>query len=464
VRAVTVIAMSAVHLAYPGVFLLLEQRRWESAITASDIACAGGAGNPIGSGCVSVARAFTVVLATNTGVFYINQDESSASSYYHSLQTSLRVNGWHGLTTAANFVWSHSIDTASDGADFVPNAAQPNNSTRPRFEKGNSNFDIRRRFTWNYVYQFPNRKGSWSKLTDGWGLDGGLNLQDGQPFHLNVNFVDDFSGSGQFFDRPDVVGPIRINSHDPANFLDLTSLAIPCTLSGATAVANCQAGTRHFGNMGRDSWRGPSLKQVDFSVFKNTKLGERVTMQLRAEVFNILNHPNFSNPLLPSGIADAGFNGSSNGTPGFCGGTAVVAIGRSCGFLPITTTADVGPGNPFLGGRRAARDSARGQVYVLTGPRFLAVGRRLSAGPPKRQHSPPVAEADGAEVSWWSVLEALGLLRLADESGPSLRGDAFGDKYAFKGRPSVLLTHGRSCFNAGMGTSVLFSDSTVFPY
>jgi hypothetical protein len=310
----------------------------QSAITASDNACAPP-GNPriITSGCVnSVPAAFTVSPASNTNVFYINQDESSASSYYHSLQTSLRVNGWHGLTSAANFVWSHSIDTASDGADFAPNAAQPNDSTRPNFEKGNSNFDIRRRFTWNYVYQFPNRKGSWSKLTDGWGVDGVLNLQDGQPFHLNFNFVDNFSGSGEFFDRPDVVGPVRINSHDPAQFLDLTSFVIPCTLGGglSPAAKNCVAGTRHFGNMGRDSLRGPSLKQLDFSVFKDTKLRERLTMQLRAEVFNILNHPNFSNPLLPSGIADAGFANGPNGG----------------GFLPITTTADVGPGNPFLGG------------------------------------------------------------------------------------------------------------------
>jgi hypothetical protein len=163
-----------------------------------------------------------------------------------------------------------------------------------------------------------------------------LNLQDGQPFQLNYNFVDDYSGSGQFFDQPDVIGPIRINSHDPANFLDLSSFAIPCTLGAglSPAAANCKAGTRHFGNMGRDSLRGPSLKQLDFSVFKDTKLGERLTMQLRAEAFNIFNHPNFSNPFLPSSIADAGFANGPNGG----------------GFLPITTTADVGPGNPFLGG------------------------------------------------------------------------------------------------------------------
>jgi hypothetical protein len=102
--------------------------------------------------------------------------------------------------------------------------------------------------------------------------------------------------------------------------------------------------------MGRDALRGPSLKQLDFSLFKDTKLTERFTMQLRAEFFNIFNHPNFANPLLPSGIADAGFNSFSNGTAGSCGGTTIVPIGHSCGFLPITTTADVGPGNPFLGG------------------------------------------------------------------------------------------------------------------
>jgi hypothetical protein len=304
----------------------------QAQITACDL------GQP-GSGCApgihafSVPRVFTVLPASNTGVFYINQIETSASSYYHSLQASLHVNGWHGLTSAANFVWSHSIDTASDGVDFQPNGAQPNDSTRPNLEKGNSNFDLRRRFTWSYVYQFPNLKGSWSKLTDGWGLDGVLNLQDGQPFQLNYAFYDDYSGSGQSFDRPDVIGPIRINSHDPTHFLDLSSFAVPCTLSGGTAAANCVAGTRHFGNMGRGSLRAPSYKQFDFSVFKDTKLGERLTMQLRAEVFNLFNHPNFSNPFLPAGIADPGFNGIN-----------------AVGFLPITTTADVGPGNPFLGG------------------------------------------------------------------------------------------------------------------
>ena len=119
--------------------------------------------------------------------FYINQEESAASSIYHALQTSLRMNNWHGLTSQANFVWSHSIDNASDSEDFIPNQAQPQNSFNPAAERGNSSFDIRRRFTWNFGYEFPKMGGSMAKLKNGWGFDGVLNLQDGQPFQLNYN-------------------------------------------------------------------------------------------------------------------------------------------------------------------------------------------------------------------------------------------------------------------------------------
>ena len=54
-------------------------------------------------------------------------------------------------------------------------------------------------------------------------------LQSGQPFNLNYNFEDDYSGGGDGFDRPDVVGPIVYNKRNPANFLQLSSFAMPCT-------------------------------------------------------------------------------------------------------------------------------------------------------------------------------------------------------------------------------------------
>jgi outer membrane receptor protein involved in Fe transport len=274
-------------------------------------------------------------------LFYINQQESKASSTYHALQTSLRMNSWRGVTSSVNFVWSHSIDDASDSEDFIPNAAQPNNSQAPNLERGNSNFDIRRRFTWNFGYELPKLGGGWAKLKNGWGFDGVLSLQDGQPFQLNYNFQGDYSGSGEGFDRPDVVGPIRYGG--PGNFLDLTSFQVPCTFGNDTSISdsgdsNCQAGTRHFGNLGRNSLRGPSFKEVNFSIFKNTAITERVILQFRAEFFNVLNHPNFSNPNLPNFITDAGAAGIDHLT------------GRGQGPLGLAATGDVGIGNPFLGG------------------------------------------------------------------------------------------------------------------
>ena len=110
--------------------------------------------------------------------------QSAANSNYNALQTTLRIDNWHGLTTGLSYTWSHSIDTASDGEDYVPNAAQPTDSTNPASNRGNSNFDIRNRLSWNFMYEFPNRKGSLEKLTNGWGLNGILTVQSGNPFHL----------------------------------------------------------------------------------------------------------------------------------------------------------------------------------------------------------------------------------------------------------------------------------------
>lgn len=271
--------------------------------------------------------------------FYLDQEQSSANSIYHSLQTSLKVNKWHGLSSQANFVWSHSIDTASDLEEFEPNQAQPQNSTFPAGDRGNSSFDIRRRFTWNYTYEFPKLKGRMAKLTDGWGLDGILSLQDGQPWQLNYEFEGDYSGAGEGFDRPDVIGPLHYTK-SPTAFLDLSSFAVPCGWDpninpGANDESNCIAGTRHFGNLGRNSLRAPSFKEFNFSVFKDTMLAEHVNLQLRAEFFNLFNHPNFSNPELPNFISDIGAPDS--------------ATGQHSGFYQLSTTGDVGIGNPFLG-------------------------------------------------------------------------------------------------------------------
>jgi hypothetical protein len=305
----------------------------QAQITAADLAC-----NCINDG--SVPRRLT-----GSNFSYIYWEESAANSNYNALQTTLRIDNWHGLTSGLNFTWSHSIDTASDGEDYVPNAAQPTDSTQPNLNRGNSNFDIRKRLSWNFIYEFPNRKGSWERLTNGWGLNGILTVQSGAPFHMILE-SDDYDGAGTFFPKPDVVGPIQYNYSDPTHFLNLSSFAAPCTpiASGFTGFASsCTPGTRHFGDLGRNSLVGPAFRQLDFSIFKNTNITERLKMELRFEAYNLFNHPNFASPLWPNFLSDPTL-ANTNGTNSFG------PNGRLLGYLPLTVTADVGVGYPVLGG------------------------------------------------------------------------------------------------------------------
>jgi hypothetical protein len=335
----------------------------QATITAFDTAFAEANVNTVtfapcypdgGPGCVPSYGVPTNYVNNPYGAEYINQLQANARSNYNSLQTSLRVNGWHGVTSIVNYVWSHSLDTASDSFDFEPNASQPNNSTNPNAEYGPSNFDIRNRFTWIFAYDLPHMGGNWQKLKNGWGLNSAVTLQDGQPFQMNYFFEDDFSGSGEGFDRPDIVAPVVYHPDDPNDYVDLSSFAIPCTLSAfalnpangplTQSAQDCAPGTRHFGDEGRDSLRGPSFKQWDFAIYKDTKITERLGMQLRVEFFNLLNHPNFSNPFLPAFVADPAEGGLvANGNRET--GPSIPGQGYQ-----LTATGDVGIGNPFLGG------------------------------------------------------------------------------------------------------------------
>ncbi|MEP6743232.1 MAG: TonB-dependent receptor [bacterium] len=269
--------------------------------------------------------------------FYVNQLETTANSSYNALQTSFTLRNRSGWSAAINYTWSHSIDNASDGQDYVANATQPDNSYRADLERGNSNFDSRHRFVASASYNIPNFAKGHPRLGQGWQLNTVVTLRSGNPFHLTL--FDDYNNTGEFFPRPDIVGDPYAGTHAPDRFINLSAFKVPCTLdpAGDGSAASCLPGTWHFGSLGRNALRGPGYRNVDFSIFKDTPITESVKIQLRAEIFNIFNHPNFSNPLLPSFAADF----TSTIDP---------VTGRGTGFLPITVTPDVGIGNPFLGG------------------------------------------------------------------------------------------------------------------
>jgi outer membrane receptor protein involved in Fe transport len=264
---------------------------------------------------------------------YINQFESTASSRYKGLQVSWKIQDWHGLVSTVNYTLSKSEDNASDGQDYVPNATQPDDSTHPEREWAPSNFDTRHRLTWYFTWDIGRRAGG-SALGSGWSVSGLVTFASGQPVNINYLFEADYNGSGEYFGRPDLVGDPFAGTGGPDRFLNLTAFQAPCNPDGEGGCA----GGQHFGSLPRNAFYGPKYFDVDLSLVKNTRIGGRATLQLRADVFNVFNHPNFSNPLLPNFSIDFLQNGIDPAT------------NRGIGYLPLTATPDVGGGNPFLGG------------------------------------------------------------------------------------------------------------------
>jgi hypothetical protein len=288
-------------------------------------------------------------------LYYVNQIETTANSFYNSLQGSLKLQNWHGVTSTLNYTWAHSIDNASDGLDFVPNAAQPDNSFNPHGERASSNFDVRQRVQWYWTYNFHNlATAKW--LTNGWAVDGMFNFATGQPYTVTL-FEGNWNGSGEYFSRPDVISnPQAAHGINPQNggynLLNAAAFAAPCTID---PTGNCSS--VHPGSEGRNAFNSTDFTNFDFTLAKTSHLTERVVMKLQADFFNIFNHANFSNPLLPNFAVDAFANGyhtpaGSNRVLGGVDPTAIGSNGKVNGpqYIQTTATPDVASGNPYLGG------------------------------------------------------------------------------------------------------------------
>ena len=230
----------------------------------------------------------------NANYGFMDEFATVSASTYNALQATLRVQGAHGLSGFAGYTFSKSLDDASDGIDYnFSTVALPQNSYDLAAEHGPSNFDTRHRFTAAFTYQIP-RFGGPKRLAEGWQLNTIFTAQSGRPVPI-VN-SDDTSGANadvyptpsNYHQRPNLVpgvNPINSNwesSPDTIGYLN------------ANAFVDPPYGT--FGDLGRNAIYGPKYWDLDFAVSKNTPITERLNLQLRAEFFNIFNHPNFALP------------------------------------------------------------------------------------------------------------------------------------------------------------------------
>jgi len=254
-----------------------------------------------------------------------------SSSVYHSLQASFRTQAWHGFSGFTSYIWSKSLDDASDGIDFnFATAALPQNSFDLHAEHGPSTFDTRHRFSLALDYDVPRLQSLPRRVAEGWRLNWIINAQSGRPIPIITSndtsafFNDNFNTQSNFHQRPNLVAGVNpiLSDWSPATGY-LNPLAFQQPADGT------------FGNLGRDSIYGPGYWNVDFSLTKSTQILDRLNLQFRAEFFNIFNHPNFA---LPNGTINPGVN--ADGTVNPDAGPAGA----------ITQTPDVAQGNPGLGG------------------------------------------------------------------------------------------------------------------
>ncbi|MFY9558856.1 MAG: TonB-dependent receptor [Terriglobales bacterium] len=254
-----------------------------------------------------------LITATNAG-----------TSQYDSLQVSYNQRAWHGLDTQYNLTWSKCFDLNSVNRGGQGNYPQINNDNpvgspdlaHPNFRdnRGLCDHDVRLNFNVGGVYDLPAIPHLGKFAGKGWQLSTIYTALSGHPFSVFKNGSGDPSGqglTGTAIRGNFGGGPIIYNTRNPDAYL-VASFVTP------------DDGT--VGNTPRNFLISPGLSQWDMTLAKNTKINERVSVELRWEVYNVLNRANFSRFSFDNGINDSGF-GTLAETPDVAAGNPVIAQG-----------------------------------------------------------------------------------------------------------------------------------------
>ncbi|MGD9561836.1 MAG: carboxypeptidase regulatory-like domain-containing protein [Pyrinomonadaceae bacterium] len=233
--------------------------------------------------------------------------QSKGYSNYHGAQFGLTKRLSQGLQFNVAYTFSKSIDvmssdpgsTAGGGKPDVPNTGfiAQGDARDLDNNRGPSDFDRTHRFSTNFVWDIPT--GSFrNPFIKGWSISGFFQAQLGTPFTVyasepEISSVSQLTsvtrGAGGIF-RPGFGRPNIICSADEA-----------VSISGANdqAVIDKSCFTSafgQFGNLGRNTFRGPSQQRFDLSIAKNTKISERLSFELGFDLFNVFDRVNFANP------------------------------------------------------------------------------------------------------------------------------------------------------------------------
>jgi hypothetical protein len=250
---------------------------------------------------------------------------NTATSDYHALQLKVQRKLTHGLQGLASYTWSHSIDLSSNDSNT---ATTPSSVSAPSIDRGNSDFDVRNSFTGALTYDlpFPQAPGTLHSVFGGWSIDSFLTARSALPVNLIGSLVT-FNGT-QFSTRPNVVPGIPLylygSQYPGGKIFNHT----PNQGGPGCKGPFCPAAKGQQGNLGRNVLRGFPAWQDDFTIRRRVRISEQISLQFRAEFFNVFNHPNFANPM--NSFASGQF-GQSTQTLGASLGSG----GTNGGFSPL---------------------------------------------------------------------------------------------------------------------------------
>jgi hypothetical protein len=213
-------------------------------------------------------------------------DSSDGTSDYHALQLQFQRRLSRGLQALTSYSWSHSIDDASD--DIASSILSG---------RGPSDFDIRHAFSAGISYDIPSpSEGVARALLGHWSLDSSIRAQSATPVNVLASSTPIVLSGLQANVRPNLVPGIPLYLNDPTapggrRFNDTVDPSRPGCKGPFCPPAAGQQGT-----LPRNALRGFPVYQFDVALRRQLKFTERLNLQLRADFFNIFNHPNFGDP------------------------------------------------------------------------------------------------------------------------------------------------------------------------
>ncbi len=242
---------------------------------------------------------------------------SAGTSSYHALQLDVRQRLRHGLTLRGAYTWSKALDDG-DSLNQTTAGNAPGLASNPfdlAADKGLATFDVRNIGVLNLLYALPfgrgrtfanHLEGLGDRLAGGWTLSSIVTVQSGFPFTPQLSYNPSNNGDTRNPVRP-FLNPAfkgKVILGNPNQWFDPNAFIAPPSAGG------------FYGNLGRDTYIGPGLATWDFAVLKETSFHERASVQFRAEVFNLLNHPNFNTPNLivftpPTAANPTGLSGTA---------------------------------------------------------------------------------------------------------------------------------------------------------